>query len=179
MRDSAAQWGAFVLFGGGQEFDRLVRQYDPLIRKWIAQVRGLREPDECRQIALIALWEAARRYQPEKGPFPAYAQAVVRGRLLSELRRRRRREARFVSTDPALLETAAPAHVVQDGLWLDEAMRTLSKREKQWVQAALVHDLPTAAIAELYGVSQDTVRSWKKSTIKKLRAKRANIRPDA
>lgn len=48
--------------------------------------------DDVRQEALIALWEAARNHDPDRGPFPPHARAVIRSRLRDKLRDSRRHQ---------------------------------------------------------------------------------------
>jgi len=45
---------------------------------------------DVQQEALIGLWEACGGYDPDRGPFPPYARAVIRNRLRQELTRARR-----------------------------------------------------------------------------------------
>ena len=44
------------------------------------------EREDVRQEALVALWEAARTYDAEKGPFPAWARGVVHRHLIDCVR---------------------------------------------------------------------------------------------
>jgi RNA polymerase sigma factor (sigma-70 family) len=44
------------------------------------------DTDDVRQEALIALWEAARSYDPQRGPFPPWARRVITARLTDLLR---------------------------------------------------------------------------------------------
>lgn len=148
------------------DFEKLLSNYEPLIKKWITKYRLFYDFDEYFQIARIALWEASMRFNPDKGPFPAYAACVIRGRLLTEMRQRKKYKERFTLT-----ESVPESKRVEDDLlleWVDQ-WHFLSPREKQWVQAAILEDKPSVDIAKRYGVTQDTVRSWKKSAVKKLR----------
>ena len=43
------------------------------------------DPDDVRQEALVALWEAARAHDKTKGPFPPFARLVVKRRLRDRL----------------------------------------------------------------------------------------------
>ena len=49
-----------------------------IAREW--RIPGL-DPDDVRQEALVALWEAARKYDKTKGTFPPFARLVVKRRL--------------------------------------------------------------------------------------------------
>lgn len=56
------------------------------------------DPDDVRQEALIALWEACRAYDRDRGRFPPFARLVIRRRLADLLERatRQKRTVRLV-----------------------------------------------------------------------------------
>lgn len=56
------------------------------------------DADDVRQEALIALWEAARCHDRDKGPFPAFARLVI-GRRLSDLLQAATRQKRTAVFD--------------------------------------------------------------------------------
>jgi RNA polymerase sigma factor (sigma-70 family) len=61
------------------------------------------DPDDVRQEALIALWEAARCHDKAKGPFPTFARLVVKRRMrdLLQAATRQKRTAEFdYDTEP-------------------------------------------------------------------------------
>ena len=148
------------------EFESVIVLYEPLIKKFLAKYGLLSEFDEYRQIAWIALWQAYSNFNPEKGPFPAYASAVIRGRLLTEMKRRKQYKVRFELKDQINDKcTYQPSNAFE----MDWHFSFLSPREKLWLQAAIIEGFGTKDIAKRYGVTQDTVRSWKKSAVKKLK----------
>lgn len=55
------------------------------------------DPDDVRQEALVALWEATSRCDPARGPFPALARTIIHRHLadLLEAATRLKRTARF------------------------------------------------------------------------------------
>jgi DNA-directed RNA polymerase specialized sigma24 family protein len=55
------------------------------------------DPDDVRQEALVALWEAARDHDKAKGPFPPFARLVIKRRLRDRLQAatRQKRTAMF------------------------------------------------------------------------------------
>ncbi|MGV3489552.1 MAG: sigma-70 family RNA polymerase sigma factor [Tuberibacillus sp.] len=148
------------------EFENVIRMYEPLIKKFLNKYGLVSDFDEYRQIAWIALWEAYKNFNPQKGPFPAYASAMIRGRLLTEIKRRRSYVHKHELTDRihenGKMEEATPPEV-------DIPLSILSSREKQWIRAAVFEEMSTKEIASRFGVTQDTVRSWKKSALKKLK----------
>ena len=60
------------------------------------RIPGL-EPDDVRQEALVALWEACGDHDEKKGPFPAFARLVIHRRLrdLLQAATRLKRTAEF------------------------------------------------------------------------------------
>ena len=158
---------------GLPNFESIVELYEPLIKKFLTKYHLLTEFDEYRQIAWIALWEAYSLYDPKKGAFPAYASAMIRGHLLTEIKRRKQYCDRYTLTehiqDGAVTTEGEPPV-------LDIPLSALSDRERQWFKAAILEGLSTKDIADYYGVSQDTVRSWKKSAVKKLKQQWGGIR---
>ena len=149
-------------------FEEIAVQFAPLVKKWLVNYRLLRDYDEMYQIALIALWEAWQHFDPKKGVFPAFAELVVRGKLLAEIKRKKRYGHWHI-----FLETFPEMPVVQVTQDMDirsfQSMAWLSNREKLWVEEAIIRDKKTGIIAVEQGVTMDTVRSWKKSTLAKLK----------
>lgn len=50
------------------------------------RIPGL-DAEDAAQEALIALWDASMRYDPERGTFPSFARLVVRRRMITLLHR--------------------------------------------------------------------------------------------
>lgn len=63
-----------------------------------------RDYEEYYQCGLIALWRAYEKYDEEKGSFPAYALATVRGYLLEQLKKECRVQDKEVCTEHYVLE---------------------------------------------------------------------------
>lgn len=149
-------------------FAEIALQFDPLVKKWLVNYRLLRDYDEMYQIALIALWEACQHFDSRKGAFPAFAELVVRGKLLTEIKRKKRYGDQHI-----FFETLPEIAVVQAAHDLDmrslQSVTWLSNREKLWIEEAIIKDKKTVIIAAEQGVTMDTVRSWKKSTLAKLK----------
>ena len=151
------------------EFENVVKLYEPLIKKFLSKYHLVYDYEEYQQIARIALWEAYHRYNPEKGSFPSFASATVRGRLLTEIKKRKRYDDVHEMTDCIQDFSYSEKQDECQLLKREWNFSLLSKREKEWVEAAIFQDLSTKEIALYYNVTQDTVRSWKKGAIKKLK----------
>jgi RNA polymerase sigma factor (sigma-70 family) len=92
----------------------------PLWRKHQALARNLarsyyapgHEPQDLEQVALIALWEAARSYDPDKGPFKSFAVLVIRRRLYELIKNANAQKNLLVSD--AVREYDAPQPVIEE-----------------------------------------------------------------
>lgn len=147
------------------DFESIAVAYEPLIRKWLVKYHLLHDFEEYHQIALIALWEAYEKYEAKKGAFPAYAETTVRGKLLTELNKKKRKAEKEIPTDRVPEVTATR----KSDLDFDEWKFSLSAREKVWLKEAVMKGVKTSDIAKKYAVSPHTVRSWKKGAVAKIR----------
>ncbi|MCY0884766.1 MAG: sigma-70 family RNA polymerase sigma factor [Firmicutes bacterium] len=73
-----------------------------LIGLFVQQFAGADDPEDLAQEARIALWQAARTWRPERGPFGAWAGRRIRAALRDRLRRhyRQRRSSVVPLTAP-------------------------------------------------------------------------------
>ncbi|MGJ9383490.1 sigma-70 family RNA polymerase sigma factor [Salipaludibacillus sp. CF4.18] len=156
------------------EFEEICEQFMPmiygLIRKWNLGM----EKDEYIQTGRIALYEAWVRHDEQLGAFPAYAKSYVYGRIQQSLEKKERWNSRHVATEPFIMSETSllivgkeeELLVLQD--WLSRT--SLSPREKEWVREALFYGIKPTEIAESRNVSVSTVKTWRKTALKKLRA---------
>jgi RNA polymerase sigma-B factor len=69
--------------------ETLLRQWEPLVRRLAGRWGNAAEREDLEQVARIALWQAARRFDPARGhPFITYAFPTIQGALLQHLRDR-------------------------------------------------------------------------------------------
>lgn len=129
--------------------------------------------DEAYQVAMIALWDAHRRFTPEKGEFAAFAQLRVRGDLISYLRKEIRLAERFVLTDESsehLLENLSMEDEYENtGFHFTPFLNQLSPRELQYVEQVLIQGNSIKSVAIKEQVTVNTVASWSKTARRKLR----------
>lgn len=127
---------------------------------------------EFYQVGLIALWEAKRNFQPEKGTFAGYAYSFIKGRMMTELAHAKRWEE---ATTAFLEETNAGFLEAPDNdEWIEKEIllsycKTLTPKQKLWVIAALYEGLTTKEIAAKENVSESAVKKWKKGALEKLK----------
>ncbi len=152
-----------------ESFEKILNQYEPLIKKTIKRFHYVDVYDELFQIGSIALWEAYERYDSDKGHFPSYARSYITGRILQRLN-----QSSFVTTEASdqLLDTISGYEVpFLESMIVEEYMKNLSGRERLYVKFVLIHQGSQKELAEREGVSYETVRSWRKTTLAKLRIK--------
>lgn len=149
-----------------RDFEQLAKDYTPLIKKTIFLCGLQKAYDDAYQIGLLALWEATVHFCPQKGAFPAYAKATVQGRLKSFKKKEVLYSQRF-QVDP--LEWEDWLHSSNWDVEIDFDRYELSPRENDWVKESIQDGRSTSEIAQIYAVSENTVRSWKKGVMKKIK----------
>ncbi|MFC0469172.1 sigma-70 family RNA polymerase sigma factor [Halalkalibacter kiskunsagensis] len=162
-----------------KSFEEVLKMYQSIIKKQFVTLRLYKDYDEFYQIGCIALWNAYQNFNPEKGNFSAYAISYIRGRMMSALSKESIYSERHYYASDEMLE-AVPSHLDEVPLeseFLEAYMTNLSEREKTWVYEAILLQKKSAEIANQYGVSPHTVRTWRKGALKKLRqnAKHINV----
>ncbi|WP_242216830.1 sigma-70 family RNA polymerase sigma factor [Bacillus cereus group sp. BfR-BA-01380] len=85
-------------------FTETVALYEKMIKNQMKKLCIYRDYEEYFQCGLIALWRAYEKYDEEKGSFPAYALATVRGYLLGQLKKERCFQDRETCTELYILE---------------------------------------------------------------------------
>ncbi|WP_100407645.1 sigma-70 family RNA polymerase sigma factor [Bacillus solitudinis] len=149
--------------------DVLVR-YAPLVKKQLLSLKIYKDYDEYYQIGLIALWEAQSKFNPDKGTFATYAIATVRGRLLTLLRKERDFAQKHCLTDEDYIHVQDERVNIPFELeMLKPYLEAMTKREQNWVMEAIVNQKKTSEIASEYAVTMNTVRSWRKGVVKKVK----------
>lgn len=154
-------------------FDHVLTQYTPLIKSQIKRLSLTQQYDEAFQVAMIALWDAHRRFTPEKGEFAAFAHLRVRGDLISYVRKEIRMAERFVLTDESsehLLENLSIEDEYESsGFYFTPFLNQLSPRELLYVEQVLIQGKSIKSVACEQQVTVNTVASWSKTARRKLR----------
>ncbi|WP_158305584.1 sigma-70 family RNA polymerase sigma factor [Alkalihalophilus pseudofirmus] len=180
MTEALLTKGRFTM--QAHSFEEILTQYEPLIKGQLKKLNLYRNHEHFYQVGVCALWEAYRKFEEGKGSFSAFALHTVRGHMLMELRRERVYDERFVLKDQQeSSEFARPAPLVEyydDPLEeLESYIGQLSSRERLWVQEAIVYEKKLGQIALEQQVSKNTVATWRKTALKKLRtAARARVK---
>jgi RNA polymerase sigma-B factor len=69
--------------------ERLLQEWEPLVRRMAGRLAGVAEREDLEQTARLALWQAAQRFDPERGcQFSTFAVPTIMGSLRHHLRDR-------------------------------------------------------------------------------------------
>ncbi|GLV14193.1 hypothetical protein Heshes_18770 [Alicyclobacillus hesperidum] len=177
---------------GDRERQDVFLAFAPLLRRVARTYQHVAGYEEAYQEACVALLRAIATYQPETGPFPAYAKARVHGDVRTAMRRlwtaaERQAFARPTTQDgdeseigatlihvyaagqgEAASDQAVDKYLLQDAVERLAACAALSARERMWLEAARKGQ-PLDELAKVYGVSYDTAKTWQRRAIGKMR----------
>lgn len=156
-----------------ESFDILVQRYERMIWKIIQSLHIYKSKEEFYQTGLIALWEASKRYDSEKGNFTGFAYAYIKGKIMTELTKAHKQETRSVYPEEEFWDSLGDnSH--------EPAMETefilsfcghLTENQKKWVLYTAIDFLSVKEIAEIEQVSVSAVKSWRKGAREKLKGR--------
>ncbi|MEK5444754.1 sigma-70 family RNA polymerase sigma factor [Fredinandcohnia sp. FSL W7-1320] len=152
------------------EFEELAEQYKPLIFQVIKSLRLYGDRETFFQIGLIGLWEASTRFNPRKGvEFSTFAFSTIRGKLLDHLKKEVRYQEHYQpSGEQIFMKLADCSEGFQEDL-IEMYGDKLTKNQVKWVQGRIIEDKSYKEIAIEHGVTVESVKSWGKQAVKKLR----------
>lgn len=155
------------------EFAEVVLQCNDIIYHLIHRL-GIRDPEgEFYQEGLIALWEAYRNYDYEKGKFTTYAYFIIQNRLKDLIRKKNRelevqeKYKEHVQQDPSCYtyELEFP----EDHCLLQQIKEVLTENQRKWLLLHRIAGYSYKEIAEMEGVTVDAVKNWGRLAKRKLK----------
>jgi len=146
-----------------ENFEHIATQYTPMINSIIRSLHIYTNKEEFYQIGLIALWEAARGFDPEKGKFETYAYRFIKGRMMIELTRCHNQLERNIHLKPEHWELLEDQSVGENEIseLIEACGNSLTKNQLKWLKYACQDQLTIQEIAVLENVSVSTVKSWR------------------
>lgn len=152
------------------EFEVLAERYTPLIFQVIKRLQLYGDRETFFQIGLIGLWEASTRFDPDKGvEFSTFAYSTIRGKLLDHLKKEVRYQEHCQPSGEQLFNNIADGADYFSTDIIELYGRNLTENQVKWVQGRIIEDKSYKEIAEEHGVTVESVKSWGKQAIKKLR----------
>lgn len=153
-----------------ENFNEMAKQYEPMIHKIILILGIYKNREEFYQTGLIALWQAAQRYDQERGAFSSFAYSYIKGHLQTEMTKRNKHEEHNVSVDDETWSLIPDLSCPIPFEWEHLVCKDLSDKEKKWLMYAVHQGLSVKEIATLENVSQSAVKLWRSGARRKLRA---------
>jgi RNA polymerase sigma factor (sigma-70 family) len=153
-------------------FDRIVEEEKWLIHYCMKQLHIYKQQDEYYQEGLIGLWEAYQRFDEGFGvAFRTYAWRMIRGKMLTLLRRSKRHEDRQVTLSEAMIEIIEDPKLpmpLENEIMMDYCAG-LTDAQKKWVILHFIEGKGQNQIALDENVSLETVKSWRRYALQKMR----------
>ena len=150
------------------DFEQLATHYSKMIHSIIHTLHIYKNQDEYYQIGLLALWDASKNFDDQKGTFSTYAYSYIKGRMLSLLRSEKKRED----------HTLYPSEDYWNQLECESSMlekenilsyfRHLTDKQEKWVLSYFYLGLSNKEIALRENVSLSAVKSWKQTAMEKV-----------
>ena len=146
-----------------EKYQQAIRYWtlaQPFISAYVASVvRDFRDRDDVLQAIAVAVLESFSTYDPAR-PFIGWASGIARNQIGTYLRERRRN--RLVFDDETVEQLAVAFEQIEPAQTrsldhLQECLSKLEGRARQMCQLRYESDLKPAAIADLMGMTANTV----------------------
>jgi RNA polymerase sigma factor (sigma-70 family) len=153
-------------------FQSVVEEEEWLIHYAMKQLNLYKNQDEYYQEGLIGLWEAYVRFDANRGvAFRTFAWRTVRGKLLTYLRKSKSREDREATLTDRIIEIVEDpqAEMPLEYESLLQYCEGLTAEQKKWVILHFLECMGPNQIAREEQVSLETVKSWRRYALQKIR----------
>lgn len=154
-------------------FSRLYQASSPKLFSVLLRIlRHRTEAEDALQEVFVKIWQRANRFRPEDGKPETWLTAIARNHAIDMLRARKPQasaidEAYDLASDEIDPETAAVNR--SEGDRIDRCMRILESDKADAVKRAYVEGLSYQELAELYNIPLNTMRTWLRRSLLKLR----------
>ncbi len=151
-----------------KDFKEVEEQYAPMISALIRKIHVYRDYELYRQVGKVALWQAWKRYDGDKGDFTPFAFRTVHGALLDELAKEGKYAKLFILSEGGHFDELEAA-VQEDKLpeWLENV--GLKDKERKLLHELFVEDKAIRQLAELYGISVAGMKKKKARLLEKIK----------
>lgn len=164
-------------FIGMDDFKEVAEKYAPMISALIRKVHIYRDYEVYRQVGTVALWQAWRRFDGEKGDFTPFAFRTVHGALLDELAREGKYAKLFILSEGGDFdELEAPIRDEKLPEWIESI--DLKEKERKLLKELFVEDKAIKQLAELYGISVAGMKKKRARLLEKIKESDAFLNRD-
>lgn len=155
-----------------EKFEMLLHQFEPMIYRIVRKLAIYKDEQEFYQIGCIALWEASRRFQKEKGEFKSYVYSYIMGYMKMKLTEERKQQEKAERLKADLLQKQENINDFTELLSHSMIMSLapfLNENQGKWLKAYCLHGKTPSEIAKDEGVASSTVKAWRRDAIIKLK----------
>jgi RNA polymerase sigma factor (sigma-70 family) len=160
------------------EFNRIVEEEEWLIHYCMKQLQIYKQHDDYYQEGLIGLWEAYLRFDESRAvAFRTFAWRTIRGKLLTLLRKSKGYDDRQATLTEAIMEITEDlqAEIPLEQEILMGYCEGLTDPQKKWVFLHFFDGKGASQIAADENVSIETVKSWRRYALQKIRSNVGNM----
>ena len=154
-------------------FEELFRYYGPRVRAYMAKLsRDGQLAEELMQETMVAVWNKAAQYSPDKGNVSTWIFTIARNQRIDHWRKANRPD--FDPNDPAFVPAEIkPADAAfdmnEDADRLHRAMETLPPEQLELLRLSFFEEASHGTISEKLGLPLGTVKSRIRLAFAKLR----------
>ncbi|MET3753929.1 RNA polymerase sigma-70 factor (ECF subfamily) [Rhizobium binae] len=162
-----------VALGDRRAFAALYNQTAPkLFSICLRILKDRAEAEEVLQEVYISIWQRARSFQAASGTSSAWLSAIARNRSIDVLRARKPIADELGSADDladSALDPEMQTVTKDEGRRIDTCMEELEADRAVAVKRAYVEGLSYQELADQFGVPLNTMRTWLRRSLLKLR----------
>jgi len=145
--------------GDRTAFERLMRIYDPHIRRFVTRKVGTADRDDVVQDTWIAAWVAIKKFDPDSN-FRLWIYAICFHKIQDHWRRRRTRgaSAELEAEDPATLYLPAEFGRIELRECLDSFLKSCTAEQVEMLKMYYAYGFTLKEIADVYKRNLNTVK---------------------
>ncbi|AXH98469.1 sigma-70 family RNA polymerase sigma factor [Sporosarcina sp. PTS2304] len=155
-----------------ENFEDVLKQYEPMISAVIRKLSIYREFEHFRQIGRIALWQAWNRFDETKGNFTPFAYRSIYGALLDELKSETRVNEAQTPVETNTMEVLA-GHTLdweeEDVYGLHAAIKSLPLEQRQLLIMLYVENKTQTECAKHFGITVPGIKKRRERILKRLK----------
>ncbi|MBL0371752.1 sigma-70 family RNA polymerase sigma factor [Rhizobium sp. KVB221] len=162
-----------VSLGDREAFSRLYQQTSPKLYSILLRIlRNRPEAEDALQEVFVKIWQRADRFRPNEGRGGVWLAAIARNQAIDLMRARKPTSSAIdeaydlASPNPGPEEAAVNQ---SEGGRIERCMKALESDKAEAVKRAYVEGLSYQELAEFYNIPINTMRTWLRRSLLKLR----------
>lgn len=157
-----------------ETFEEVLEQYRPMIYHVVKRAKVYKNHEYYRHCAMIALWEAWRKYDASCGPFSPYAYRTMLTTVYKEMSRENHYAQHYTSIDKDTLTFLAHQMQLKNNQppsseIFTELVELMKKEELELLMDLYCHRYKYDELVQKYGISAAAIKKRRDRLVKKLR----------